>query len=60
MEYIELAFAAVGGIYAVIIGLEKIAAITPSTKDDIYVSKAKRFFGLVSDFLSKIIMSPRR
>lgn len=56
MEYIELAFQVVGAIYAIIISLEKIAEITPSTKDDIYVSKAKKFFGRVSDILSRLIM----
>lgn len=38
---------------AVCVALDKIVAVTPSTKDDEYVSTAKRWLGVVSSILDK-------
>lgn len=50
---------AVGSATLIVHGLEKIAKITPSTKDDIYVGKARRFLGKVTAILDKVAMSKR-
>lgn len=60
MEYIELAFQIVGAASLIVLALEKIAKITPSTKDDIYVSKAKRWLGVASSVLSKLALNPKK
>lgn len=38
----------------VVAALEKFAAITPTTKDDEFVAKAKQYLGVVSSLLDKI------
>lgn len=38
--------------------LEAIADVTPSTKDDLYVSTFKRWLGYVSAFLDRIAANP--
>ena len=38
----------------VVAALEKFAAITPTTKDDEFVAKAKQYLGVVSSILDKI------
>lgn len=43
--------AVVVGCTAIVAGLEKIASITPSTKDDEYVGKLKKALGVVSGLL---------
>ena len=42
--YIELALVVVGGLAVVVKGLEVIAGVTPTTKDDKAVGKANLFF----------------
>lgn len=39
---------------SIVAALEKVAEVTPTTKDDEYVSKAKVFLGYVSAFLDKV------
>lgn len=39
---------------SIVAALEKVAAVTPTTKDDEYVSKAKAFLGYVSALLDKV------
>lgn len=38
----------------VVAALEKFAAITPTTKDDEFVAKAKQYLGVVASLLDKI------
>jgi hypothetical protein len=60
MEYLTLALAIVGGASLILKGLEMIAGITPSTKDDIYVSKAKKYVGYAAAFLEKISLGLKK
>lgn len=50
---------AIGGATLTVAGLEKFAKITPSTKDDMWASKAKRFLGKATAILDKVAMSKR-
>lgn len=58
MELIESILAIVGAVVAgatlIVAGLEKIAGITATTKDDLYVGKAKKALAYVSDILSAV------
>ena len=58
--YIELALAIVGGLAVVVKGLEVIAGVTPSTRDDEYVGKAKQFLGHVSYWLDKLSLAVKK
>lgn len=58
-QIIIYALAVVGGASLIVEGLSKIAGVTPSTKDDEYVGKAKRVLGYVSGFLSRIARNPK-
>lgn len=49
-----------GAASLVVLALEKIAGITPSTKDDYYVGKAKKFLGKVTAVLDKIALNPAK
>jgi|TARA_R110000772_G_scaffold43692_3_gene100693 hypothetical protein len=60
MEYLTLALAIVGGVSAILKGLEVIAGITASTKDDLYVSKAIRYVGVLASILDKIALNPKK
>lgn len=60
MEYLTIALAVVGGASFVLKGLEMIAGITPSTKDDLYVSKAKKYVGYAAAFLEKISLGLKK
>jgi hypothetical protein len=60
MEYLTLALAIVGGASFILKGLEMIAGITPSTKDDLYVSKAKKYVGYAAAFLEKISLGLKK
>ncbi len=59
-HWIEIAFIVVGACSTIVLGLEKIAGVTPSTKDDEYVSKAKKGLGWLSDLLSKLALNPKK
>lgn len=58
-EWIMIALAVIGGASTIVLGLEKIAGVTPSTKDDHYVSKAKQVLGWVSEILSRFALNPK-
>jgi len=60
MEYLTIALAVVGGASAILKGLEMIAGITPSTKDNEYVSKAKKYVGYAASFLEKISLGLKK
>ena len=58
--YIELALVIVGALAAIVKGLEVIAGVTPSTKDDKLVGDAKRVLGVVSYWLDKLSLSVKK
>jgi hypothetical protein len=60
VSYIELALVIVGALAAIVKGLEVIAGVTPSTKDDELVGKAKRALGVVSYWLDKLSLSVKK
>lgn len=60
MEYLTIALAIVGGASFILKGLEMIAGITPSTKDDEYVGKAKKYVGYAAAFLEKISLGLKK
>ena len=60
VSYIELALVIVGELAAIVKGLEVIAGVTPSTKDDELVGKAKRALGVVSYWLDKLSLSVKK
>ena len=60
VSYIELALVIVGALAAIVKGLEVIAGVTPSTKDDELVGKAKRVLGVVSYWLDKLSLSVKK
>jgi hypothetical protein len=51
--------AIIGAATALVNAAEYIAGITPSTKDDEYVSEFKRKLGVLVAFLDKVAMSKR-
>ena len=55
--YIETALVIVGALAAIVKGLEVIAGVTPSTKDDECVSKAKQYLGHASYWLDKLSLA---
>lgn len=50
----------IGSASLIVAALEKIAGITPNTKDDYYVGKAKRFLGRVTVIIDKIALNPNK
>jgi hypothetical protein len=58
--YLQLALAIIGALATIVKGLEVLAGVTPSTKDDELVGKAKRFLGLVSYWLDKLSLSVKK
>lgn len=62
MELIEQILAVIGavvlGATCIVKGLEVIAGITPTTKDDEFVGKVKRALGYVSDILDRFAVHP--
>lgn len=60
VSYIELALVIVGALAAIVKGLEVIAGVTPSTKDDEFVGKVKRALGVVSYWLDKLSLSVKK
>ena len=49
--YLETALAVVGAAALIVKGLETLAGITPTTKDDKYVGLAAKYLGYVSYYL---------
>jgi len=60
ISYIELALIIVGAMATIVKGLEVIAGVTPSTRDDEYASKAKKILGHVSYWLDKISLAVKK
>lgn len=64
MELIEqivtIALAVIGGASLIVAGLEQIAAVTPSTKDDEYVGAIKRSLGVVAAVLARVALNPKK
>jgi len=58
--YSELALVIVGALAAIVKGLEVIAGVTPSTKDDKLVGDANRVLGVVSYWLDKLSLSVKK
>lgn len=58
--YIELALIIVGAMATIVKGLEVVAGVTPTTKDDEYVGKAKRALGVVSYWLDKLSLAVKK
>lgn len=54
------ATAIIGAASLLVAAAEKIAGITPSTKDDYYVGKAKKFLGSITAVLDKIALNPAK
>lgn len=59
-EWLVIILAVVGGASSIVLGFEKIAKVTPSTKDDLYVGKAKKAVGWVLGILSKVALNPKK
>lgn len=59
-QYIELALVVVGGLAVVVKGLEVIAGVTPTTKDDEAVGKVKHYLGVVSYWLDKLSLGVKK
>ncbi len=55
---IEMALVIVGAASLILAGLRKIANITPTTTDDIWVSKAEAFIAGAVKFLDRLAMNP--
>lgn len=64
MEIIETILAIIGGVVAgatlIVAGLEKIAGVTKTTKDDEFVGKLKRGLGWVADLLDRLAVHPTK
>jgi hypothetical protein len=58
--YIELALIIVGAMATIVKGLEVVAGVTPSTKDDEYVGKVKQALGVVSYWLDKLSLAVKK
>ena len=51
---IETLLLVIGGAAVIVSGLEKIAEVTPTTKDDKYVGKIKHYLGVISYWLDRL------
>lgn len=59
LRILAAATMAVGGATLIVDGLERFAKITPSTKDDQWVSIAKQKLGVVAAVLDRLAMNKR-
>ncbi|CAL9961247.1 hypothetical protein VPHD85_0063 [Vibrio phage D85] len=48
----------VGGASIIISGLKKIAKVTPTEKDDVFLGKAEKFINAVAVLLDKVALNP--
>lgn len=64
MELIESILAVIGAVVLgasfIVKGLEVIAGVTPTTKDDEFVGKLKRGLGYVSGLLDRFAVHPTK
>ena len=51
VQYLETALVVVGAAAVIVKGLETLAGITPTTKDDKYVGLVAKYLGYVSYYL---------
>lgn len=58
--YIELALVVIGAMATIVKGLEVVAGVTPTTKDDEYVGKVKKALGYVSYWLDKLSLAVKK
>ena len=62
MELLEQSLMIIGAVVSgatlIVLGLEKIAGTTPTTKDDEFVGKVKRALGYVSAILDRFAVHP--
>ena len=58
--YIELALIIIGAMATIVKGLEVVAGVTPTTKDDEYVGKVKKALGVVSYWLDKLSLAVKK
>ena len=58
--YIELALVVIGAMATIVKGLEVVAGVTPTTKDDEYVGKTKKALGVVSYWLDKLSLAVKK
>ena len=58
--YIELALIVIGAMATIVKGLEVVAGVTPTTKDDEYVGKVKKALGVVSYWLDKLSLAVKK
>lgn len=58
--YIELALIIVGAMATIVKGLEVVAGVTPTTKDDEAVGKVKHYLGVVSYWLDKLSLGVKK
>lgn len=59
IEYLQIFAEIVGAASIIVFGLEKIAKITPTTKDDKYVGSVKKVLSKVSGVLSRLALNPK-
>ena len=55
--YIELALIIVGAMATIVKGLEVVAGVTPTTKDDEAVGKVKKVLGVISYWLDRLSLA---
>lgn len=48
----------IGGSSIIISGLKEIAKVTPTEKDDVFLSKAEKIVNAVAVFLDKLALNP--
>lgn len=60
ISYIELALIVIGAMATIVKGLEVVAGVTPTTKDDEYVGKVKKALGVVSYWLDKLSLAVKK
>jgi len=60
ISYIELALVVIGAMATIVKGLEVVAGVTPTTKDDKYVGKAKQALGVISYWLDKLSLAVKK
>lgn len=55
---VEILFIVIGAASLIVAGLEKIADLTPTDKDNIALGKAKRFLARAIAFLDRVAVNP--
>jgi hypothetical protein len=58
INIIVILSAVVGGASIIVEGLKKIAKITPTEKDDVFLGKAEKVLNGITVFLDKLALNP--